>query len=167
MYRFALMSALMAAGTAGAATGQPVLGGPEWLAARAAVFSDVCMASAPGFADLETRAEAAGLERIQSGWALPQEATVTLIAHDGFCSCFLTVGAPDQDAMIDAIHARLMADWGDSYTGPPDGLKSVAPFQRAGIEAVSILERRSIDGHPWLAARVSVFGACPASEAGQ
>jgi hypothetical protein len=92
---------------------------------------------------------------------------VSLFEHDGFCSCFMTVGAPDQGAMITAIHARLMQDWGDSFTGTAQGLANVAPFQRDGIEAVSILEKRTLDGQPWIEARVSVFGTCPVAEGGQ
>ncbi|SMX36595.1 hypothetical protein [Maliponia aquimaris] len=159
MIRLSFISVILAAQ---AAAGQSILeGGPEWRAKRAEVFSQVCMAAAPGFATLDARAESAGLERVKQSWVLAPEAVVNLMAHDGFCSCFLTAGAPDQEAMIAAIHARLMADWGDSYTGLPNGLASVAPFERDGVEAVSILERRKFDGQNWLEARISVFGACP------
>ncbi len=150
------------------AAGQTVLeGGPEWRAQRAEVFSTVCMAAAPDFSSFDTLAEKAGLERIDAGWHLPPEAVVRLVPHDGFCSCFVTSGAPDQAAMVDTIHARLMADWADSFTGKADGLASVSPFQRGGIEAVSILEPKKLDGQNWLAARVSVFGDCPFTEAGR
>ena len=145
-----------------AAAGQAVLeGGPEWRAKRAEVFSDVCMAAAPDFSRFDALAEKAGLTPTEAGWYLPPEAVVRLVAHGGFCSCIVTSGAPDQAAMVDAIHQRLMLDWGDSFTGKADGLASVSPFQRAGVEAVSILEPQKLDGQNWLTARVSVFGACP------
>lgn len=165
MIRTLLISTCLAAGTAYAAAGEPAEGGPEWLSDRASVFSSVCMAAAPDFGSVDGRAEEAGLSKIDIGWHLPPEAVLQVIAHDGFCTCLLAVGAPDQDAMIDAIHGRLMQDWGESYTGAADGLMNVAPFDRDGKEAVSILEKRKYDGQNWLEARLSVFGPC-ASEGG-
>lgn len=167
MIRYALISAVMAAGTAGAATGQPVEGGPEWLSARSAVFSDVCMAAAPDFSEFDALAEKAGLDKVDQGWLLPPEAVVMLLEHDGFCSCFMTVRAPDQAAMIKTVFDRLMQDWGTSFTGKPEGWATVAPFQRDGQEAVSIMEKREFDAEPWIEARVSVFGTCPSEGGGQ
>ncbi|MBV7393508.1 hypothetical protein [Mameliella sediminis] len=165
MIRPAVITLLLATQAVGAQT--LVEGSPEWMAQRAEVFSLVCMASAPGFASFDAKARAAGLQKIEQGWHLPPEAVVSLLAHDGFCSCFMTVGAPDQAAMVKTIFDRLMKDWGASFTGKPEGLANVAPFQRDGVEAVSILEPRKLDGQNWLEARVSVFGACPTGEGGQ
>lgn len=166
MIRAVFISLILAAQ---AAAGQTTVleGGPEWRAKRAEVFSQVCMAAAPDFVQFDALAEKAGLEKIEAGWHLPPEAVVRLVAHDGFCSCLVTSGAPDQAAMIDAVHDRLMEDWGDSFTGKADGLASVSPFRREGVEAVSILEPQKLDGQNWLAARVSVFGACPNGEGDQ
>ncbi|MCR9276151.1 MULTISPECIES: hypothetical protein [Mameliella] len=165
MIRAAAIILILAAPATGAQT--IVEGGPEWLDKRAEVFSSVCMAAAPDFAAFDAKAEAAGLERIEQGWHLPPEAFLSLRAHDGFCSCFMTVGAPDQTEMVGAIFGRLMQDWGASFTGKAEGLANVAPFQRDGIEAVSILEPRTLDGQKWLSARITVFGACPEGEGGQ
>ncbi|BBU56114.1 hypothetical protein KU6B_23790 [Mameliella alba] len=110
MIRAAAIILILAAPATGAQT--IVEGGPEWLDKRAEVFSSVCMAAAPDFAAFDAKAEAAGLERIEQGWHLPPEAFLSLRAHDGFCSCFMTVGAPDQTEMVGAIFGRLMQDWG-------------------------------------------------------
>lgn len=142
-------------------------GGEAWNARRAALFSTVCMAAAPDFADLDERAAAAGMIQQDGVWVAEPEIVINLVEHDGFCDCIMSVSAPDQTKMIDRIHAQLMADYGDSFTGKTDGLASVAPFQRDGIEVVSILEPRVYEDGKWLSARTAVFGSCPVREAGE
>ncbi|KUF09076.1 hypothetical protein [Pseudoponticoccus marisrubri] len=158
--------AVTAALAGGMACAQPVEGGAEWIAERAGLLSQVCMATAPTFDGFDSAAETQGLQRIEGGWHLPPEATLGLFAHDGFCSCVMNVGAPDQDAMIDGLHARLMQDWGSAYKGPDDALAAVAPFDREGVEVVSILEPRKVQGQNWVSARLTVVGDCPDAEGG-
>ena len=142
-------------------------GGEAWNAQRAALFSRVCMASAPGYADIDERAVAAGMMRQDGVWVAEPEIVINLVEHDGFCDCIMSVSAPDQGAMIEKIHAQLMADYGDAFTGKPDGLASVAPFKRDDVEVVSILEPRVYEDGKWLSARTAVFGSCPIREVGK
>ncbi|SNS26727.1 hypothetical protein [Antarctobacter heliothermus] len=142
-------------------------GSEAWNAQRATLFSQVCMASAPDYDDIDDRAKAAGMARQDGVWVAEPEIVINLIEHDGFCDCIMSVSAPDQRAMIDKVFAQLMADFGAEFTGAPDGLASVAPFQRDGIEVVSILEPRSYEDGKWLSARTAVFGKCPIREAGK
>lgn len=160
----ALCALALAAG-GGIAAQEP--GGEAWNAKRAALFSDVCMASAPDFADIDDRAKAAGMMRQDGVWVAEPEIVINLIEHDGFCDCIMSVSAPDAGAMIDTVFAQLMADFGSEFTGAQDGFASVAPFQRNGVEVVSILEPRSYEDGKWLSARTAVFGNCPTREAGK
>ena len=140
-------------------------GSEAWNERRAAIFSQVCMGSAPGYADLDSRAAEAGLTPQDGVLVADPEIVVNLVEHDGFCDCIMSVRAPDQPLMTFTIFERLMADYGDSFTGPPDGLVSVAPFRRDGVEVVSIIEPRTYDGVKWIAARTAVVGDCPDREA--
>ncbi|WP_305968356.1 MULTISPECIES: hypothetical protein [unclassified Mameliella] len=142
-------------------------GSDAWNERRAALFSKVCMGTAPGYADFAATAREAGLTRQDGVWVAEPEIVVNLVEHDGFCDCIMSVSAPDQAGMVDAIFDRLIADHGEQFTGVPDGLASVAPFRREGVEVVSILEPREYDGTKWLSARTAVVGTCPALEAGQ
>lgn len=142
-------------------------GSDAWNAKRAEIFSQVCMASAPDFSDLDAKARAAGMVLQDGVWVAGPEIVINLIEHDGFCDCIMSVQAPDQDAMIDKVFDQLMMDYGTAFTGTPEGLASVAPFQRDGVEVVSILEPRTYDDSKWLSARTAVFGRCPASGANQ
>ncbi|SMX28538.1 hypothetical protein TRP8649_02663 [Pelagimonas phthalicica] len=135
-------------------------GSAAWLAMRAQIFSQVCMGSAPSFADVDAKAAKAGLSETDNGWHMAPEILVDVLDHDGFCSCFMTMQAPDSDAMIGTIHDRLMQDHGAAFSGPNTGLSAVAPFQFGDQEVVSILEPRVFNDENWLAARVSVFGPC-------
>ncbi len=139
-------------------------GSDAWVAMRAQIFAQVCMASAPNFANVDDKAKAAGLQDTDSGWHMPPEVLLDVVEHDSFCSCFMTTHAPDQDAMIGAIHGQLMQDFGTQFSGPDSGLSSVAPFQIDDQEVVSILEPRDFGGEQWVAARVSVFGPCQTKE---
>lgn len=160
----ALCVVAVQASAASSAVAADNMGSSDWIAQRAALFSSVCMASAPDFLDFEDRARAASLGQTDNGWHMAPEVLVDVLEHDGFCSCFMTVMAPDQNAMITAIHAQLMQDYGADYSGPKSGLASVAPFDRAGVEVVSILEPRDFNGDKWVAARLSVFGTCVEAE---
>lgn len=162
-FRPLLTLALISAATLATAGQAPVSSGDP-MERRAALFSSVCMAAAPGFEQFETLASDAGLSDGVQGWSGGEDYLIGLIEHDGFCSCFMTMKASDQAAATQSLHARLMADYGQSYTGPENGLASVAPFDRDGVEVVSIIEPRSFNDQPWLAARISVFGACPVQE---
>ncbi|MBW4984053.1 hypothetical protein KZZ07_16040 [Mameliella sp. CS4] len=142
-------------------------GSEAWNERRAALFSQVCMGTAPSYAGFAGGARAAGLILQDGVWVAEPEIVVNLVDHDGFCDCIMSVSAPDQAAMVDAIFDRLMADHGAEFTGVPDGLASVAPFRREGVEVVSILEPREYDGTKWLSARTAVVGTCPALEAGE
>ncbi|MGP6085512.1 hypothetical protein [Antarctobacter jejuensis] len=165
MIRTPVISMILAAQATAA---QPLVeGGPERMDKRAEVFSTVCMAAAPDFSRFEDKAAGAGLKVIDGGWHMAPETVVSLVSHDGFCTCLMSVGAPDQKAMVTTIFDRLMQDWGTDFTGKADGLANVAPFQRAGVEVVSILEPRTLNGQNWLEARLSVYGACPDAEGSQ
>lgn len=160
----ALCALALAAG-GGIAAQEP--GSEAWNAKRAMLFSQVCMAAAPDFADIDDRARAAGMARQNGVWVAEPEIVINLIEHDGFCDCIMSVSAPDQGAMIDKVFGQLMTDFGTEFTGVPDGFASVAPFQRDGVEVVSILEPRSYEDGKWLSARTAVFGNCPIREAGK
>src|SRR6056297_44926 len=153
--------ALAAAVSAGVA-GEP--GSEAWNAKRAELFSDVCMAAAPDYAALDALAEKAGMQKQDGVWVSEPDIVVNLMAHDGFCDCFMSVRAPDPGAMDDKIFDQLMVDYGDAFTGKPDGLANVAPFQRDGVEVVSILEPEDHDDGKWILARAAVYGACPEAE---
>lgn len=139
-------------------------GSAAWIEMRAQIFARVCMGSAPDFASFDIKAKEAGLRQTDDGWHYPPEVLVDVLEHDSFCSCFMTVQAPDQDAMVTAIHDQLMQVYGDLFTGPDSGLSAVAPFQMGEQEVVSILEPRDFNGEPWVAARLSVFGTCQQGE---
>ncbi|WP_299932650.1 hypothetical protein [uncultured Pelagimonas sp.] len=139
-------------------------GSDAWVAMRAQIFAQVCMASAPSFVDVDAKAKDAGLQDTDSGWHMPPEVLLDVIEHDSFCSCFMTTHAPDQDAMIGAIHGQLMQGFGTQFSGPDSGLATVAPFQMGDQEVVSILEPRDFGGEKWVAARLSVFGPCQTEE---
>lgn len=160
----ALCAVAVQASSASSAVAADGAGSAGWLAQRAQLFSQVCMAAAPGFLDFETHAKAASLSQTENGWHMAPEVLIDVLQHDSFCSCFMTVMAPDQNAMITAIHAQLMQDYGSDYSGPESGLATVAPFDRGGIEVVSILEPREFNGDKWVAARLSVFGPCAEAE---
>jgi hypothetical protein len=159
-----LLTLALISATASVHAGQAPVLSEAGLAKRAGLFSNVCMASAPRFDEFEAHAAEAGLTKGVQGWSGGEDYLIGLIEHDGFCSCFLTMKADDQARATQALHAQLMADFGASYSGPENGLAAVAPFDRDGIEVVSIIEPRSFNEAPWIAARVSVFGACPVQE---
>ncbi|MGH1413326.1 MAG: hypothetical protein ACRBB0_07515 [Pelagimonas sp.] len=166
---FAAFAVAVQASTVNSAVAGSELGAEKgdaaWIALRAQIFAQVCMGSAPDFSDVDAKAKAAGLQQTDSGWHMPPEVLVDVLEHDSFCSCFMTMQAPDQGAMIGALHGRLMQDYGASFSGPDSGLSAVAPFQIEDQEVVSILEPRDFGGETWVAARLSVFGSCAQGEA--
>ncbi len=163
VFAIALQASTVNSAVAGAEQ-KPEKGSDAWMALRAQIFAQVCMGSAPSFAEVDTKAKAAGLQDTENGWHMPPEVLLDVIEHDSFCSCFMTTHAPDQDAMIGAIHGQLMQGYGAQFSGPDSGLAAVAPFQIDDQEVVSILEPRDFGGEPWVAARLSVFGPCQTEE---
>lgn len=137
-----------------------------WNQDRARIFSRVCMASAPSFSDFELLAVQEGFENVSGEWLFQPEVVVSLMEHGEICSCYMTVGAPDQTAMVGTMFDQLMDDFGDDFRGSLQGMVNVVPFEREGAEVISHLEPFSSSGQSWIAAQILVSGDCPKPEEG-
>lgn len=136
-------------------------GSQMWNEVRAEVFSSVCMATSPDFDEVPARALEAGMSKSDGAWLLAPDIVLNLQEHDGFCSCSMAARAQHTEKMIQALFERLMSEFGDYFTGPDNGLNRVAPFERNGVEVVSIIEPRKVGDEQWIIARATVFGSCP------
>ena len=145
------------------AIGQDIV---AWNQDRARIFSRVCLASAPSFSDFEDFAVEEGFEKVRGEWLFQPEVVVSLMKHGEICSCYMTVGAPDQTAMVTTMFHQLMDDFGDDFRGSLQGMVNVVAFEREGVEVTSHLEPFSSSGQSWIAAQISVSGDCPKSEGG-
>ena len=134
-----------------------------WNSERAELFSAVCMASAPSFAEMETRAIAAGFSQTADGLNYPPEVYVSLREGDQVCRCFMTVGAPDPDSMIIALFERMIEEYGDALQH--DGQGGTANDTVFLIEETPVrvvFAPREIEEQTWFMNMAVREGACPA-----
>lgn len=134
----------------------------KWNATRAKLFSQVCLEAAPGFEDFLRLAKKAGFKNWNGELLYKPEVVVSLEQEDGACRCYMTVGAPDQTAMVQAMFERMLSDFPDSWKPKSKkGTINDTTFVRDGVKVRVILDPATIEGNPWIAADVIAPGACP------
>lgn len=134
----------------------------NWNSTRAKLFSQVCMRAAPTFEEFGRLAQKAGFRNWNGELLFKPEVVVSLQQDDGACRRYMTVGAPDQTAMVSSVFERLIADYPDAWK--PTSKKGVVNntvFLRDGVEVRVALKPFKSDGKPWISANATVKGACP------
>ncbi|MFK7938966.1 MAG: hypothetical protein AB8B82_06275 [Roseovarius sp.] len=135
-----------------------------WNENGARIFSDVCMASAPGFATLKDRALKAGFKDV-NGRLLHDTpaAEVSLYDNDYTCGCRMIMGAPEFPNLLVGIVDQLEADYPDaSRDDPTPGGKGYsAIFNREGADVRLVLNPETFKETQMLAGFVLAEGACP------
>lgn len=126
----------------------------QWNDLRARLFSQVCIASAPGYADFAQRAKSAGFKLSEDQLIHAPEVVVSLTGKGGRCTCLMSMGAPDPDALATAIYGRIVAD--HPGAAPEKGVMRIG-----GANVRVGLITKEIDGAKWMAATATVNGACP------
>ncbi|GAB1480336.1 hypothetical protein MASR2M74_29110 [Paracoccaceae bacterium] len=126
----------------------------RWNELRARLFSQVCIASAPGYTDFAQRAKPAGFKRSDGNLMHPPEVVVSLIGKGGRCTCLMSMGAPDPDTLATAIYGRIVADH-------PGGNPQAGVLRIGGADVRVELKAKEIDGAMWMAATATVKEACP------
>jgi hypothetical protein len=134
----------------------------KWIIERAELFSQVCLAAAPTFSSFDTEARNAGFKQTNDGLLYEPEVFVSLVPKAETCSCYMTVGAPNQTAMVQAMFSQMLSDFPDTWqpkskTGPVND----TTFRRDGVDVRVVLKPAEIDGNTWVAASVIAPGACP------
>ena len=157
----ALLAFQVTSGTAALADGIE-----QWNQDRARLFSRVCMKSAPSFAEFGALAQNEGFIKIEDQLVYQPEVVVSLQERKGHCYCYMTVGAPDQTAMVTAMFSQLMQDFGDDFRGELAGSVNVTPFDRDGVGVTAVLSPEIFQNQPWISARVQVRGVCPTNKEG-
>jgi hypothetical protein len=136
--------------------------GAKWIATRATLFSQVCLKAAPGFEDFEKLAKKAGFKNRNGELLYKPEVVTSLEQADGVCRCYMTVGAPDQTAMVEGIFKRMISDFPDDWKPKSEkGSLNDTTFVREGVKVRVLLDPAIVDGNPWIAADVIAPGACP------
>ena len=134
----------------------------QWYSARAKLFSQVCMRAAPSFDGFDRLAREAGFKDWNGELLFEPEVVVSLQQHGEACNCYMTVGAPDQTTMVTEIFERLIADYPDAWKpASKKGVINDMLLIREGVEAQVVMKPFTSDGKPWIAANLSVKGACP------
>ena len=136
---------------------------PGWNAKRAELFSKVCMGSAPGFSGMEKTARSLGFRTINGNLMHEPEVAVSLQNTDTGCACYMTMGAYDPTALVQAIFQRLVNDYPDAWrpeseSGPVNDTR----FEREGEMVRLVLTPAKLDGNDWIAGRVYSSNRCPA-----
>ena len=134
----------------------------KWNSERAQAFSQVCLGAAPTFGDFGAKANKAGFEQTSDGLLLEPEVFVSLVEKDGNCSCYMTVGAPDQTAMVQAMFSQMLRDFPDTWQ-PKSKKGSIndTTFRRDGVDVRVVLSPAKVDGNTWVAASVIAPKVCP------
>jgi len=140
---------------------------PNWGQERADLFAQVCMASAPSFDDFDERAVSAGFYEMDTGpvspvYAFDPEVNVSLIEQDSACMCFMTVGAPDPDAMVRALFERILQDHASALQTDGEGSANDTTYLLEGTPVRVLLVPQEIDGQMWFGNYAMREGACPA-----
>jgi hypothetical protein len=83
----------------------PTVGFAEGVLPEAiAAYQATCLATAPDFSGLHSKAIRAGMTKQGDAYLLPNfAARVELMEHEGGCACLTTVVAPDHDATAVAL----------------------------------------------------------------
>jgi len=135
---------------------------PGWSADRAEWFADVCMGSAPDFANMQDYAAKAGFS-LQNGHLMhAPEVAVSLRSVEGGCACYMTMGAYNLNEVVQAIFERLVQDYPAAWR--PDtqsGTINDTYFERKGERVRLLLVPAELDGADWIAAHVINSGDCP------
>ena len=159
-----LAAAATLAGPAAAAEGETEDFVVTFSEARARIFSDVCMASAPGFETWEARALAAGFEPAEGSLRFEEILTDLVPDETGeLCGCRMTMYAPHFPTLLVTMVDRLRADFpayrsDDSLKGK--GYSSI--FERDRQEVVLELNPEKFEEFDMLAGWVVARGGCPA-----
>ena len=132
----------------------------QWEDQRAGLFSDVCMASAPGFGDLGAAASEAGFLLIDGRAVYQPEVVLSLRETETICECAMTMGAPDPVTLFSTVVARLDSDHALGLQDVSDGPTLETRVQKDGDEVQLTLKPEIIDGDFWLTGRVASEGAC-------
>ena len=135
-------------------------GDASWNDDRARLFSEVCLGTAPGFAELEIRAEAAGFDATARGLEFGPDVDVSRIGAEDACACFMTMGAPDQTALVMAIFTTMVEDFPNAFAGEPQGMVNVTPWRRDGQEVTVVLEPVDFEGTAMIVGRAISQGPC-------
>jgi hypothetical protein len=133
-----------------------------WNADRARLFSQVCLKAAPTFAQFEALARKSGFVGEDDRLHFAPEVYVSLLAKDRACTCYMTMGAPDQTDMVVAIFNRMVADFSGSWRPNEKGIVNDVTFVLEGQKVHVLLTGANIDGVPWVKATATAAGRCPA-----
>ena len=131
-----------------------------WNEARAVAFTSVCLASAPSFDDVGKNAGNLGFRTSPEGLILDPEVVVSLQQTATDCSCYMTMGAPDQTALVTRIFQKMIADFGNDFRPDERELVNDTTFVREGQSVRVTLDPADIGGNPWIAGRVTREGTC-------
>ena len=152
-------AAMACAYVAGPASAQP---SPAWNADRARLFSQVCMKAAPQFDRFAALAGQAGFRQKNGNLMFPPEVAVSLRQVGGACSCYMTMGAPEPEALVTAIFERMVTDFPGAWQpGARGGAVNDSVFLRDGVALRVRLTPTTYANAPWIAATATVLGRCP------
>lgn len=133
-----------------------------WTKDASTIFSKVCLASAPEFTTLKTRALAAGFEETNGRLLFKPAAEVSLRNTGEICACAMTMGAPEPARLMIAVVDRLEADHPGAFRPAEiDGVDYSTLFEKGGKTLRVSLDFQEFKGTTFLAGFVIAEGACP------
>lgn len=129
-----------------------------------ALFSGVCMASAPTFEDFDSRAEDVGFR--YEGEALLLQADpsidVIVVGNSETCICLMTFPAGDPTSFVSEMFSGLVNDFANEFVAPESGVGNMndSVFQFQGINVRLQLIPAQIDGAWRVGAKLIVPRGC-------
>jgi hypothetical protein len=101
-----------------------------------------------------------GFRNTADGLLLEPEVVMSLQQSADSCSCYMTMGAPDQDALVAAIFQEMLTRHSEDFRPDSRGMVNDTVFSRDGTPVRVTLVPAEIDGQPWIAARATREGLC-------